>query len=436
MRVLFVSAELIGSAVVHRLLREGHEVKLYIGHEDRKNCFDGFVEKTKDWKNELDWVGKDGLIVFDDVVFDGAQEALRAEGYSVFGGDSKSDRLELDRQFFQEMLREYGLPILPSHDFKTADGAIDFIKKNPGMWVLKQNSHIGMLNYVGQREDGEDVLDMLQIYKERDISPIQLQQRVFGVEVGIGRQFNGTDWVGPVKINFEHKPLCNGGIGPLTAEMGTLAWCESDEHAPLFEKTLSKIRGYLQKIHYKGDVDINCIANEDGVWPLEATMRFGTPTTQLYSELYQSPWGDLLKAIADGKPYAPVYSTGYGIVISIAVPPFPYAPETFGESEIEVCTGTSIFFTEELTEEERRQIHFEEVSLEIGADSKKRYYLSGKHGYALYVTGHGDTVEEAQKKAYNVIKKIILPKMFYRTDIGDKFIREDHVKLKEWGLVA
>ncbi len=435
MRILFISSELIGSAVINRLISEGHEIKLFIDHEDRKPCFDGLVEKTNDWRKELEWVGKDGLIIFDDVTFNGAQDGLRFEGYSVFGGDSKSDMLELDRQFFQKKLAEYGLPILPSHDFTNAQNAIDFVNENPGMWVLKQSSHIGMLNYVGQRNDGQDILDMLQIYKERGISPILLQQRVFGVEIATGRYFNGSDWVGPIRVNFEHKRLCNDDIGPLTAEMGTLAWFESNEDIPIFEKTLSRIRGFLQEIDYRGDVDINCIANEEGVWPLEATMRFGTPSTQLHCELCKSPWGEFLKAIADGKTYDIQYHKAYGIVVSVAVPPFPYAPEVFGDSNIETCVGTSIFFQTDLTEEEHKQIHLEEVSAEFKPDGTKRYYLSGKHGYALYVTGHGRTVEEAQKNTYDVIDKIIIPKMFYRTDIGNKFIREDYQKLKSWGWI-
>lgn len=435
MKVLFISAELIGSAIVHQLIRERNEVKLYIDHEDRKDCFTGFVEKTNDWRAELEWVGEDGLIVFDDVIFGGVQDELRKKGYSVFGGDSKSDKLELDRQFFQERLSEYGLPILPSYDFQTADDAIDFVNRNRGMWVLKQSSHISMLNHVGQRDDAQDVLDMLQIYKKKNISPIQVQKKVVGVEVAVGRQFNGIDWVGPVRVNFEHKQLCNDDIGPLTAEMGTLAWCDSSEDNKLFVNTLAKFKGYLQQIKYKGDVDINCIVNDEGVWPLEATMRFGTPTTELYIELYKSSWASLLKDVSDGKPHNVQYENGYGMVVSIAVPPFPYGPETFGNSEIITNTGATITFTEKLSDEEKASIHYEEVSVEKDLEGNELPYLSGKHGFALYVTGHGSTVEEAQKRTYELIDKIIIPKMFYRTDIGNKFIREDHENLKKWGWI-
>lgn len=436
MRVLFVSGELIGSAVVHQLIKEGHEVKLYIDHKDRKHCLDGLVEKTDNWKDELYWVGTDGLIVFDDVIFDGAQDSLRKQGFSVYGGNAQGDKLEMDREFFQHVLDAQDVLVLPSFDFSNADDAIAFVEKELGKWVVKQNSHIGMLNYVGQREDSKDVLNILKSYKEKNISPVHLQKKVDGVEVATGRYFNGTDWVGPIKVNFEHKRLCNGDIGPLTAEMGTLAWYDDNENLPIYRETLAKLKPYLQSIDYRGDVDINCIANKLGVWPLEATMRFGTPSTELHCELNQSPWGELMKAVADGKEYDLKYKKGYGIVVSVAVPPFPFAPKEFHENDVAISEGTDIFFKRDLTNDEWGKIHFEEISQKTSPDgTEKQYYLSGKHGYALYVTGHGETVNEARHEAYSVIDQLIIPKMFYRTDIGEKFVSEDHERLKSWGWI-
>ena len=44
-------------------------------------------------------------------------------------------------------------------------------------------------------------------------------------------------------------------------------------------------------------------------------------------------------------------------------------------------------------------------------------------------------VEEAREKAYEIASKIVVPKMFYRTDIGIKFIKEDQANLKKWGWI-
>lgn len=436
MNILFISGELIGSAVIHQLLKEGHSIKLFVEHPDRKTCLQGFVEHVDTWETELSWVGENGLIVFDDVTSGDLPDKLRSEGYSVFGGNIHSNKLELDRELFQNVLANAGVKTLQSIDFETPDEAIGFVQKNPGEWVLKQNSHISALNYVGNRSDGQDILDMLQYYKEEGVSPLHLQKKVSGVEIGIARYFNGSDWIGPIEINMEHKRLMDNDIGPLTAEMGTLMWFEENENQPLFKETLAKLKSYLTEINYKGDIDVGCIVNEDGIWPLETTTRFGTPSTELQCEMQISPWGEVLKAIADGEPYDLKYDDSYGIVVSVAVPPFPFAPDNAAEANIITSKGMSIFFADNFSEDDMEHVHFEEVSKTTQENGKLRYFLGGRHGYALYVTGKAKTVEEARKKTYEIVEKIFVPKMMYRSDIGMKFITEERGKLIDWGYIT
>ena len=71
---------------------------------------------------------------------------------------------------------------------------------------------------------------MLEAYKKAfsdEIKVFQLQKRVVGVEVAVGAFFNGKSFVHPININFEHKKLFPGNIGPPTGEMGTtMFWSE------------------------------------------------------------------------------------------------------------------------------------------------------------------------------------------------------------------
>ena len=216
MRVLFVSGELIGATLAYKLKKEGCDVRLYIEDESRKDCLEGMVKKTTDWKKELKWVGKEGLIVFDDMGYGEIQDELRAEGYHVVGGSEGGDRLEEDRQFAQEIFRAYGLQVLETISFNDASQAIAFVKKNPKRWVIKQDGHNSALNYVGAMEDGNNVISVLERYYKADIHAISLQKYIDGIEIAAGRYFNGNDWVGPVEVNIEHKRLCNDDIGPMT----------------------------------------------------------------------------------------------------------------------------------------------------------------------------------------------------------------------------
>lgn len=433
-RVLFVSHDLIAGNIALLLKKEGHEVKIFIQDKDRRSNFENLLEQTPNWRSELTWVGKDGLIVFDDVGFGAIQDRLRKRGYTVFGGSLFGDKLEQDRPFGQKIFSQYGIQTVPSRSFEKIDQAINFVKRNPGAWVIKQNGHASKsLNYVGQLPDGRDVISQLENYKINnagECEPIDLQQRVLGVEIGVARYFNGTDWVGPIEMNIEYKKFFPGNLGPATSEMGTLAWYDDNENNKLFQETLAKIKPYLVKIDFRGDIDIGCIVNEKGAFPLEATPRFGSPIVQLHSEFNNSPWGEFLMAIARGEQYKLSWKRGYGIVVLLAVPPFPYTRKLKGVSS----EGIDIFFTNDMSDADMEHVHFEEVSLKP-SKAGGSYFVSDYRGYVLYVTEIGKTVRAARKNVYNLVNKIVIPKMFYRNDIGQSFIDRDEELLRSWGYL-
>ncbi len=434
MRILFVSGELIGSALCLRFLREGHDVKLFVEDKARKNCLVGIIPKTDDWKKDLSWVGKDGLIVFDDVGYGEIQDGLRKQGYAVFGGTADSDELELNRSYSQSILHKYRIKVLPSFNFKSVDATIDFLLENGGKWVLKQSSHISVLNHVGEKEDCSDLIEVLKIYKARGIKHVHLQKKVFGVEVGVARYFNGNDWVGPIEINHEYKRLFEGDTGPLTAEMGTVMWHTDDEENPLFIQMLKPITPHLQKIGYKGDIDINCIVTDTDIWPLEITPRLGTPAIQLQCELYESSMAEFINAVARGEKYDLKYRKHFGIVNAIATGPFPYPPEEVNRQEWDT-EPTFEINTDELDDNDLESIHIEEISKRTKEDGTEEIYWAGQYGYAAYVTASAETIPEAKQKVERLRSAIKLDNMKYRTDIGDRVHEYDLPKLKELGLI-
>lgn len=422
---------MIAPDLARKMSLEGHNVKLYFPDQETQLNFNGLVEKTDDWQKELSWVGKeDGLIVFDDVGSGKIQEKLRQNGYSVFGGCEIGCKLEADRDYAQKILSDCGLKTVGIKTFKSIPEAIDFLKTHKGSWVIKQNGQSSKsLNYVSAFDDGHDLINVLENYSripKYKLRTITLQQKIKGVEIGVGRYFNGRDWVGPIEINIEHKKLFPDDLGPPTGEMGTLGWYDDDENNKLFRETLAKLKPYLQKIDYRGDIDLNCIVNESGAFPLEVTPRLGTPAIHLHDEIHKSHWADLFKAIADSKPYNLRWRRGYGLVVMLTVPPFPYSKKLRGFTPL----GINVYFDKKLTPSDFAHIHFEEVALD---QNQQQYYISGFLGYVMYVTAMGQNVEEAQKKVYGLARKIYIPKMFYRNDIGSTFIKENRKKLKELG---
>lgn len=432
MNILFISKELIAGNVAYLLTKEGHQVKIYIEDKESSNCFDGLVNKTRNWQNELGWVGKDGLIIFDDVGYGKIQDKLRAEGYSVFGGCTLGDKLETNREYGQRIFKKYGLNTVPLKDFKNLDDAIVYAQNNPRPWVIKRNGKTTkFLTYVSKFDDGRDSITLMKNYlanKKTSKSKVSLHERVTGIEMGIARYFNGTDWVGPIEYNIEHTPLMPGNIGPITSEMGTIAWYDDNNNNKLYVETLAKIKPFLVKIGFKGDFALNCIINKQGAFILEATSRLGSPIVHLQTELNDSPWGDFLYSIARGTPYNLRWKKGYGIVVLVAVPPFPY----FGKAKSSITPyGIDIHFRD-MTEEDYSHVHFDEVAKRIDSN---QFYIADNKGYICYVTSVDDTIKSSQKKVYSIVDKIILPRMIYRNDIGSDFDNNQINKLIEWGYM-
>ncbi|MGH7856063.1 MAG: phosphoribosylamine--glycine ligase, partial [Candidatus Binatia bacterium] len=102
-RFLFVSLSGLVGDVAWQVVKEGHEVRYWIGAESERDIADGFVPKCDDWEGQADWAD---VVVFDDTLGQGAKaEALRRIGKAVVGGTEYTDRLEDDRSFGQEELK-------------------------------------------------------------------------------------------------------------------------------------------------------------------------------------------------------------------------------------------------------------------------------------------------------------------------------------------
>ena len=423
-KFLFVSDESLSGDLAWQIKKEGNEVKVFIEREADQDVYDGFLEKVSDWKSLTDWAD---VIVFDDIGFGDIADSLRAKGKLVVGGSKYTDRLEEDREFGQEEMKKAGLLVLPHWDFVDFDSAIEFIRENPGRYVFKPSGNTpsdskGIL-FLGQEDDGKDLIEILEQNKKtwaKKIKKFQLQKMAVGVEVAVGAFFNGEDFIYPINVNFEHKKLFPGDIGPYTGEMGTTVfWCPPNE---LFRNTLFKIRDELTKSGYVGYIDINCIANAKGIYPLEFTSRFGYPIISIQMEGVLSEWGDFLYRIAKGEELELKTKKGFQIGVCVVVPPFPFDDKR----ESFIYKDLSILF---------RKPNLDGVHLGDVKKVNDVWVIAGDSGYVLVITGSGLTMEEARKQCYSRVRNIILQNMYYRTDIGLRWLLGDSDKLMTWGYL-
>lgn len=429
---LFVSLDGLIGDIAWRVQNEGNDVRYAITEDEfSQDVADGIVPKTDNWQDDLEWAD---IVVFDDAFGLGeyAQE-VRKRGIPAIGGSPRTDRLEDDRGFGTDAMRDRGMQVIRSKIFTQFDDAIEHVRNHPTAYVIKpcgETQHFKRLLYVGQADDGADVIQMLERYRRKwgdEIDEFQLQRRIDGVEISVCGFFNGDRFLEPINLTFEHKRLFPGELGPMTGEMGTAMFWESKNK--LFEDTIGRFESLLRQENYHGPFDINCIVNDEGIYPLEITPRFGYPQINIQEEALETPIDTFLYDLATGELDQFTVHDGYQVGFRVCVPPFPADDvEWFEES-----SRNAIIRFRDVDQETMdgipTGIHLEDMKYIDG-----EYRVAGETGEVLVVTGTGDSMAAAQEEAYTRAGTVILPHKFYRNDIGDRWYDEiDH--LVRWGYL-
>ena len=89
----------------------------------------------------------------------------------------------------------------------------------------------------------------------------------------------------------------------------------------------SKWNQKLAEEGYVGYIDVNCIVNNNGIYPLEFTSRFGYPTISIQQEGMLTPISDFFWELANGLEPKWRTKSGFQIGVRIVVPPFPFDDE-------------------------------------------------------------------------------------------------------------
>jgi Phosphoribosylamine-glycine ligase len=415
-----------------RLLQEGHEVRVFMSDENSAGVMAGMLEFTSDWERELGWIreaGAEGIILFETASHGDIQDRLRREGFNVIGGSALGDRLESERDFGQHVLSEFGLRTARSTLFTSFDDAIDFVRKTRSRYVFKLNGSnwSSTRTYVGQMEHGDDMIALLSVARHNwgdgETPEFVLMDHVSGVEVGVGAFFNGERFLSPANLDWEHKKFFPGDIGEMTGEMGTVVTYRGGER--MFDVTLARVAPMLKESGYCGYVNLNTIVNDEGIWPLEFTCRFGYPGFPILDSLHKERWGSIFAALTARDRSTIQTHDGYSVGVVLTVPPFPYS-----DGYQELGKGMPICFRDSLTDSDRDALHYGEVAMNNG-----HLVTAGMIGYIMVVTGRGETVLAARREAYDRVKKVVIPNCRYRDDIGVRFINEDHSRMRQLGLL-
>jgi phosphoribosylamine--glycine ligase len=278
--------------------------------------------------------------------------------------------------------------------------------------------------YVGRHKGGKDVRALLGVGAMAKTPSFILMEHIEGIEMGVGAYFNGSEFLEPACLDWEHKRFFEGDLGELTGEMGTVVTYERTTR--FFERTLQRMQPLLKEHGYCGYINLNTIVNEDGIWPLEFTCRFGYPGYAILDPLQRISWAELFARLIRRSDTSFEVEPGFCVGVVITTPPFPYSREY-----LSAPVGLPVLFDGELTPEERRHVQYGEVGLKDNV-----LVTSGASGYTLVVTGTGNTIEEARAAANALAAKVVVIDARYRRDIGQKLIDGEFEKIEALGLLG
>jgi phosphoribosylamine--glycine ligase len=430
MRFLGVGETCDLGALYVALQAEGHEVRVAVSEPEAQGTLAGLVPRSDDWRLDLDWVreaGREGVILFESVSegFGALQDALRRDGFNVIGGSTYGDQLENDRAFAQSVLAELGFPAGHVWAFERVADALALIAERPARYVLKYSGadHASGDTYVGRLSDGRDVGAVLRTRDGGSAQPrtFILMDFIEGIETGVGAYFDGENFITPACMDWEHKRFFAGDLGEMTGEMGTVVTFERTHN--FFRRTLGQMEERLRANGYVGYINLNTIVNEQGIWPLEFTCRFGYPGYAILAPLQATAWGELFRMMVTRSAVPFQTRPGFCTGIVLTTPPFPYT-----RKEVAEPVGLPILFEDSA---DLRHYHIGEA----GLDHAGQMVTSGLYGWTLVVTGTGASIAAATRDAYDHVAQVFVPNARYRLDIGARLISGDYDRLERLGLL-
>ena len=348
----------------------------------------------------------------------GVVDAFRAANLKIFGPTQAAAQLEGSKAFTKDFLARHNIPTAAYGNFTDIDQAVAYIKQQGAPIVVKADGlAAGKGVILAQTEDEAiaAVNDMLAGNKFGDAgSRVVIEEFLVGEEASFICMVDG-EHVLPMATSQDHKARDNGDLGPNTGGMGAYSPApvvtQEIQQRIMDEVIFPTVRGMADEGNvYTGFLYAGVMITSDGAPKvLEYNCRFGDPETQpimmrLRSDLVElcelAVEGKLNQAEADWDPRASL-----GVVLAAGGYPDEYSK------------GDIILGLPEQDQENAKVFH-------AGTTERDgRVVTNG--GRVLCAVALGDTVAQAQARAYELVKQINWNNVYYRDDIGYRAVARE-----------
>jgi phosphoribosylamine--glycine ligase len=373
--------------------------------------FDGLIRFAKKETIGLTVIGPE------DPLARGIVDAFLKEGLRVFGPSKQAAQLEASKVFSKQIMRNADVPTGEFRVFDHPEPARAFIETREYPVVVKADGLAAGKGVIvcSTREDAFVAIDRIMV--REDFGPtagrrIVIEKRLEGQELSLLALVGGRTIL-PLQPTQDHKPAFDGDSGPNTGGMG--AYCPAPLGTPeLLQKVDEQI--LVPTVHalkrsrkpFRGVLYAGLMITNQGPRVLEFNVRFGDPETQPLLFRLRTDFLDLLEAVVEDRlgefPESSLeWDPRPAVCVVMASQGYPGS-----YPKGRVITGLA------------EAAKLPDVKVFHSGTNRENEFIVTDGGRVLSVTALGETLADAQRRAYEAVARIQFHGAHYRRDIGSK----------------
>jgi phosphoribosylamine--glycine ligase len=363
-------------------------------------------------ENEADLV----VIGPEDPLAAGLGDAIRAAGIRCFGPTAAGARIEADKAYAKNLMRNASVPTAEARVFTDLKAAREYVlSRDHGVAVKASGLAKGKGVFVCPEpyQAARPLEEMMEgkVFGEAGATVI-IEEMLVGPEVSVLALVDGKS-IYPLEPAQDHKPIGDGDTGPNTGGMGayspvpmvTRDLLDRVEREVLVPTVDAMRRDFGR---YEGVLYAGLMLTPAGAKVLEFNARFGDPECQPLMMRLTSDLVEAMTAVTEHRldeitlEWDP--RPAVCVVMSSGGYPGKYQKgfEITGIREAEALGDVKVFHA---------------------GTAMRDGKLVNAGGRVLGVTALGETIAAAQKRAYEAVAKIHWQDCYFRHDIAAKAIR-------------
>jgi len=345
---------------------------------------------------------------------DGIVDLFRERGLTIFGPSAQAAQLEGSKIFMKNFLARHNIPTAKYIETDSLESAYKFIDTLEAPIVVKADGLCGGKGVIiapTHDEAKKAAGEMLSgnAFGEAG-TKIVVEEFLDGYELSVFAVCDGEDYV-VLPAAQDHKRLLNNDEGPNTGGMGAYAptpLVNDEIYAKLDERVIiPTLKGMSEEgMPFTGVLFMGVMVVNGEPIILEYNVRFGDPECEELMPLLKSPASELFYKAATGdlKNATIEFHDKYAVGVVMASRDYPYKSSEPAEIIIDDIVHDDL--------EGNAHISFAGVSR--GEDGK--LYATG--GRVLVCVGLGESIAQAQQRAYMLVGQVHFAGKQCRTDIA------------------